>query len=115
MTEQKEDREVLAKWANDLRQTYRTLATPAGVSPLDAHLLMNHAVPGTNAGYISRHKLLEDHLRAQQQAITNLMFGALGDQGTKDPSIRRWLGPRATQQAIEDAKREVGYVLRDAA
>lgn len=106
MTEQKEDREVLAKWANDLRQTYRTLAAPAGVSPLDAHLLMNHAVPGTNAGYISRHKLLEDHLRAQQQAISDLMFGALGDLIAKSEALRSWLGPRATRQAIDAAKRE---------
>ncbi|BCH27794.1 tyrosine-type recombinase/integrase [Mesorhizobium sp. L-8-3] len=116
LAEQKEDRDVLAKWGNDLRQTFRTLATPAGVSPFDAHLLMNHAVPGANAGYISRHKLLEDHLRAQQQAITSLMFGALGNQISKDRSVRQWLGPRATHQAIEDAKREIGReILRAAA
>lgn len=63
LAEQKEDRDVLGKWGNDLRQTFRTLATAAGVSEFDARLLMNHAIPGVNAGYISRHKLLEDHLR----------------------------------------------------
>ena len=59
LVEQKEGREVLSKWGNDLRQSYRTLATMAGVSEFDARLLMNHAIPGVNAGYITRHKLLE--------------------------------------------------------
>ncbi len=106
LAEQKEDRDVLAKWGNDLRQTFRTLATPAGVSEFDARLLMNHAIPGVNAGYISRHKLLEDHLRTQQQAISNTMFGALGDLIGKDNPVRSWLGERATQRAIEAARRE---------
>jgi integrase len=108
LAEQKEKRDVLAKWGNDLRQTFRTLATPAGVSEFDARLLMNHAIPGVNAGYISRHKLLEDHLRAQQQAISSIMFDALGDLFTKDETIRSWLGPRATQRAILAAKRDPG-------
>jgi len=64
---------------------------------------MNHAVPGTNAGYISRHKLLEDHLRSQQQAITDLMFGALGDLLKEDARLRSWLGPRATHKVITAA------------
>ena len=42
-----------------LRQSFRTIATAAGVSEIDAKLLMNHAIPGVNAGYITRHKLLE--------------------------------------------------------
>ncbi|MGN6538323.1 MAG: tyrosine-type recombinase/integrase [Mesorhizobium sp.] len=106
LAEQKEKRDVLAKWGNDLRQTFRTLATPAGVSEFDARLLMNHAIPGVNAGYISRHKLLEDHLRAQQQAISSIMFNALGGLVTQDETIRSWLGPRATQSAILAAKRD---------
>lgn len=107
LAEQKEDRNVLGKWGNDLRQTFRTLATPAGVSEFDARLLMNHAIPGVNAGYISRHKLLEDHLRTQQQAISNTIFGALGDLNRKGNPVRSWLGKRATQRAIEAAVREV--------
>ena len=59
LSETKEDRETLSKWGNDLRQTFRTIATAAGVSEIDAKLLMNHAIPGVNAGYITRHKLLE--------------------------------------------------------
>jgi hypothetical protein len=55
------------------------VATPAGVSKLDARMLMNHSVPGVNSGYITRRKLLEDHLRTQQQAITGTVFAAIGD------------------------------------
>jgi hypothetical protein len=50
VSEAKEDRDTLSKWGNDLRQTFRTIATGAGVSEFDAELLMNHAVPGANAG-----------------------------------------------------------------
>jgi hypothetical protein len=56
LVEQKEDRAMLSKWGNDLRQSFRTIATAAGVSEFDAKLLMNHAIPGVNAGYITRHK-----------------------------------------------------------
>lgn len=78
LAETKEDRKMLSKWGNDLRQTFRTIATAAGVSDIDAKLLMNHAIPGVNAGYITRHKLLEDHLRSQQQAISSAVFAASG-------------------------------------
>jgi hypothetical protein len=55
---------------NELRQTYRTVAQAAGIADLDIHLLMNHSVPGVNAGYITRSKLLSDHLRHQQETIS---------------------------------------------
>ena len=71
--EHKEERNVLSKWGNDLRQSYRTLAQAAGVSELDIHLLMNHSLPGVNAGYITRDRLLRDHLRQQQQRISGLV------------------------------------------
>jgi len=35
LVEHKEERDVLSKWGNDLRQSYRTLAQAAGVSELD--------------------------------------------------------------------------------
>ena len=70
LVEQKEDRATLSKWGNDLRQSFRTIATAAGVSEFDAKLLMNHAIPGVNAGYITRHKVLEDRMRSQQWAIS---------------------------------------------
>src|SRR4029453_12781075 len=77
LAETKEDRGKLSKWGNDLRQTFRNVAAAAGVSDVDAKLLMNHAIPGVNAGYITRHKLLEDHLRRQQQTISSTIFAEL--------------------------------------
>jgi integrase len=100
LAEQREDRSTLSKWGNDLRQSFRTVATAAGVSEFDAKLLMNHAVPGVNAGYITRHKLLEDHLRTQQQAISNAIFAALGKPLSQPPGVRNWLGRRGIQQVV---------------
>lgn len=74
LVEHKEDRGTLGKWGNDLRQTYRTIAQTAGIGDLDVHLLMNHTVPGVNAGYITRSKLLGDHLRQQQEMISSKMI-----------------------------------------
>ena len=92
LAEPKEDRDILSKWGNDLRQTFRTIATVAGVSDIDAKLLMNHAISGVNAGYITRHKLLEDHLRSEQQAISSAVFAALGTSIAVDVVLRNWLG-----------------------
>ena len=78
LVEHKEDRKDLSKWGGDLRQTYRTLGQAAGVSEVDMHLLMNHSLPNVNVGYITRHKLLLDHLRRQQQAISSLSAKGLG-------------------------------------
>ncbi|MFH1794436.1 MAG: integrase [Pseudomonadota bacterium] len=74
LIEHKEERDVLTKWGNDLRQSYRTLAQVAGVSELDIHLLMNHSLPGVNAGYITRDSLLRDHLRKQQERISKVIM-----------------------------------------
>lgn len=79
MVEHWERRDVLFKWGNDLRQTYRTLAQHAGLSDLDAHLLMNHSLPGVNAGYITRGKLV-DHLRAEQERLSVFIFSNSGQQ-----------------------------------
>jgi integrase len=89
LVEHKEERGVLSKWGNDLRQTYRTLAQAAGVSELDVHLLMNHSLPGVNAGYITRDRLLRDHLRKQQERISAIVIEKAGDN--KDRSCLRWL------------------------
>ena len=74
------------------RQSFRTIATAAGVSEFDAKLLMNHTIPGVNAGYITRHKLLEDHLRSQQQAISSAVLASLGSFHTEHSEIRDWPG-----------------------
>jgi integrase len=76
LAEHKEGRTTLSKWGNDLRQTYRTVAQATGIADLDIHLLMNHSVPGVNAGYITRSKLLSDHLRQQQGMISRKMVEA---------------------------------------
>lgn len=78
LVEHKEDRAVLSKWGNDLRQSYRTLAQITGVSELDVHLLMNHSIPGVNAGYITRDRLLSGHLRKQQERISQVATESLG-------------------------------------
>lgn len=90
LVEHKEERDVLSKWGNDLRQSYRTLAQAAGASELDIHLLMNHSLPGVNAGYIKRDRLLRDHLRHQQQRISELVVHSVAAK--RDPSLVRWLG-----------------------
>ncbi|MFG1281739.1 tyrosine-type recombinase/integrase [Xanthobacter autotrophicus] len=100
LAEQKEERSTLSKWGNELRQTFRTIANPAGVSELDARMLMNHSIPGVNAGYITRHKLLEDHLRSQQQAISSTIFNALGNAVAEDENLIAWLGLGAARNAI---------------
>lgn len=99
MSEQREERSELSKWGNDLRQSYRTLATVAGLSEIDAKLLMNHAIPGVNSGYITRHKLLEDHLRAQQQAISSVIFAAVTPQLSKSEVLSGWLGAGVARRA----------------
>jgi integrase len=104
IAETKEDRDELSKWGNDLRQTFRTIATAAGVSEIDAKLLMNHAMPGVNAGYITRHKLLHDHLRRQQQIISSAVFAALGTSQAESQSLQGWLGRGATRQVIQGAQ-----------
>lgn len=87
LEEHKEDRAMLSKWGNDLRQSYRTLGQAAGVSELDIHLLMNHSLRGVNAGYITRDRLLRDHLRAQQRKISELVVGSV----RKDGVLVQWL------------------------
>jgi hypothetical protein len=74
------------------------------VSEFDAKLLMNHVIPGVNAGYITRHKLLEDHLRGQQQAISSAVFAALAGMLVEKSAVRDWLIPGATRSVLREAK-----------
>jgi integrase len=101
--EQKEERETLSKWGNDLRQSFRTIAQAAGVSEFDARLLMNHAIPGVNAGYITRGKLLDDHLRHQQQVISKVLMDPAMKALARPGAIRDWLGPGAGRRLKADA------------
>jgi hypothetical protein len=102
LVEHKEDRDVLSKWGNDLRQSYRTLAKAAGVSELDVHLLMNHSLPGVNAGYITRDRLRRDHLRQQQQRISDLVFHSL--EAKRESSLVRWLGSPKVEENADQAE-----------
>jgi site-specific recombinase XerD len=110
LAETKEDRDILSKWGNDLRQTFRTIATSAGVCEFDAKLLMNHAISGVNAGYITRHKLLEDHLRNQQQAISTAVFAAVRIARAEDQPLRDWLGSGANRGA---SRKEISLGKQD--
>ena len=102
LAETKEDRTELSKWGNDLRQTFRTIAAAAGVSEVDAKLLMNHAIPGVNAGYITRYKLVDDYLRRQQQAISDVIFAELQTLCTANTSLQAWLGRGARNRTIQE-------------
>lgn len=99
LVEHKEERDVLSKWGNDLRQSYRTLAQAAGVSELDIHLLMNHSLPGVNAGYITRDKLLRDHLRKQQERISAIVTERVRD---RDGNPLPWLVSAAVDAAVTE-------------
>lgn len=92
MEEHKEKRTVLSHWGNDLRQTYRTLGQAAEISEVDIHLLMNHALPGVNPGYITRSKLMRDHLRAAQDKLSTFILGGVIGRGRPSPpELARWL------------------------
>lgn len=96
-----EDRTVLSHWGNDLRQTYRTLGQAAQISDIDMHLLMNHALPGVNSGYITRSKLMRDHLRAQQDKLSGFFLGAAVGRGRRSSDdLSRWLN--STSRALLD-------------
>lgn len=105
LVEHKEPRTRLFKWGNDLRQTYRTLGQAAGLSDVDMHLLMNHSLPGVNAGYITRAKLLSDHLRGAQQKLSDYIVesGTAAPKGSP-PHERAWprIGSRRIGHKVMD-------------
>jgi site-specific recombinase XerD len=103
LVEHKEERAVLSKWGNELRQSYRTLAQSAGVSELDIHLLMNHSLPGVNAGYITRDKLLGDHLRKQQERISTIVIEKAGE---RKPESTCWHVSVSAQTIATEALRQ---------
>jgi integrase len=95
INEHKEDRADLSHWGNDLRQTYRTIGQIAEVNEVDMHLLMNHSLPGVNAGYITRAKLVGTHLRQAQQLISDRMFESIADQESGP-----WVWPIGSGKAL---------------
>jgi hypothetical protein len=103
LEEHQEDRRVLSKFGNDLRQSYRTIGVAAGVSEFDAKLLMNHSIPGVNAGYITRGALIDEYLRKRQQAISTLIFHSIRKHLLLPGPLRSWLAPQAARAAYRDA------------
>jgi len=103
LEEHKENRaKVLSHWGNDLRQSYRTLGQVAEISDVDIHLLMNHSFPGVNAGYITRSKLMADHLRSQQEKISQLIVGAVVGRGRRPSALlSRWLNSTSRAQLAD--------------
>ena len=62
------------------------------LSEVDMHLLMNHALPGVNSGYITRSKLMRDHLRTQQERLSAFFIGAAVKRGRpSSDELSRWL------------------------
>jgi len=93
MVEHKEDRAILSKWANDLRQSFRTCGQAALVPSLDVKILMNHALPGVNEEYITIMAIMEDHLRKQQEKISTVVFQAVANgKGKRREAILKWIG-----------------------
>ncbi|WP_421731738.1 hypothetical protein [Brevundimonas sp.] len=102
MEEHKEKRTTLSHWGNDLRQTYRTLGQAAQISEVDMHLLMNHALPGVNPGYITRSKLMRDHLRSAQEKLSVFVLsGVVGRGRTAPADLTRWLNS-SSRALLED-------------
>lgn len=63
------------------------------------HLLMNHSLPGVNAGYITRSKLMRDHLRAQQEKLSAFVLSAVAGRGRRPSAdLSRWLN--STSRAL---------------
>jgi integrase len=104
LIEHKEERSNLSKWANDLRQTFRTIGQAAEVPPLDIHILMNHSLPGVNAGYITVSGLLDGHLRRQQERISAAMLAAVkSGNGKNRGRVLKWLGSSKTETEAADS------------
>lgn len=116
LEEHKEDRDtVLSHWGNDLRQSYRTLGQVAQISDVDIHLLMNHSFPGVNAGYITRSKLMADHLRQQQEKISQLVVGAVVGRGRRPSALlSRWLNSTSRAQLADLLSHEPDTIRRKA-
>ena len=103
-------------------------ATPARhVAMREAAFVQLHSVPGVNAGYITRSKLLGDHLRHQQETISRKLTEAARAKfkDGKSKSTKWFFLParrvlkemlRSTNNAtnISDAKLHLGVNRSDA-
>lgn len=62
---------------------------------------MNHSVKGVNEGYITRSKLLNDHLRASQQTLSDFIIKS-GTTSPKDGSKHERVWPLLAARRIGD-------------
>jgi hypothetical protein len=60
-----------------------------GVPELDVHLLMNHSIPGVNAGYITRNKLLRDLFESSGKRFREI-YAARGTKQNEDQARANW-------------------------
>lgn len=78
VVEYKENRETLAKWGDDLRQSYATIAKQLRVDQFMLKLLMNHKVDrDVTAGYVTTPALFRELLAIQEQ-ITRAVLSSSG-------------------------------------
>ena len=74
----REDRHVLSRWGNDLRQTYATAARACEVGEVYIRILMNHSLGGdVNTGYVTAGALFDQLLQAQERVSRYLVAGLL--------------------------------------
>lgn len=69
------------------------------------HLLMNHSLPGVNAGYITCAKLLGDHLRGAQQKLSDYIV----ESGMPEPNG----GPERERAWPRIGSRRIGHKVMD--
>jgi hypothetical protein len=62
---------------------------------------VRRALPGVNAGYITRDRLLRDHLRQQQQRISELVVDNVDAQ--RHPSLVQWLRTAKVAKTADQA------------
>ena len=77
LAEWREDREALAKFGTDLRQSFKTISVECGVGRLEAKIPMNHKVDrDVHDGYTTTPELRE-HPRGCQARISAAIMGRL--------------------------------------
>lgn len=69
ISETKERRAKLMRWGNDLRQSFRTFATMAGVTELYIRILMNHKVRDVSVGYLNLLPIWSQLAEAQDSVV----------------------------------------------
>lgn len=72
ITDTKEPRKKLSKWGNDLRQSFRTFATMAGVAEIYIRVLMNHKDRDVSTGYLNLYPIWPELIRAQTLVIAKI-------------------------------------------